>query len=297
MNLVVGSTGILGGEICRQLADKGKPIRALVRATSDQAKVDGLKGIGAETVQGNLKDRSSLDAACKGVERVISTVSSMPFSYQPEENNIQNVDTEGLTNLIAAAQAAGVEHFIYTSFTMDLDFPLRNAKRAVEEQLKESGLTYTILRSGYFMEGWLSPAVGFDYANAKAQIYGEGEKPISWISFKDVAQFAVESLDNQAARNAILEIGGPEALSPLQVVKIFEEVGGQGFEVEHVPEEALEAQQNGATDGMEQSFAGLMRAYAGGDAIDMGSTLKTFSLELTSVGDYAKSVLATSKVA
>ena len=48
--------------------------------------------------------------------------------------------------------------------------------------------------------------------------------------------------------------------------------------MEHVPEEALLEQQKGSTDGMEQSFAGLMRTYAGGDAIDMGETLKKFPL-------------------
>ena len=102
---------------------------------------------------------------------------------------------------------------------MDNDFPLRNAKRAVESHLKDSGLVYTILRPSYFTEFWFSPAVGFDVADAKAQIYGSGENPISWISFKDVAQFAVESLDNPAAQNVTLELGGPEALSPLQVVQ------------------------------------------------------------------------------
>lgn len=156
---------------------------------------------------------------------MISTVSALPFSYEPGENDIQSVDLEGVTSLIAAAQAAGVERFIYTSFTMDNDFPLRNAKRAVEQRLKDSGLTYTILRLSYTMDFWFSPAVGFDVANAKAQICGSGENPISWVSFQDVAQFAVASLDNPAAQNATLKLGGPEALSQLQAVQIFEEVG------------------------------------------------------------------------
>jgi NADH dehydrogenase len=290
MNLVVGATGYLGSEICRQLAAKGKPVKALVRSTSDQTKVDNLKQVEATLVYGDLKDRPSLDAACQGVTAVISTVSSMPFSYQPGENDILSVDVDGLTNLIHAAQAAGVQHFIYTSFTMDLHFPLRNAKRTVEQRLSESGLSYTILRPSYFMEAWLSPVVGFDAANAKAQIYGLGQNPISWISVQDVARFAVESLDNAAAQNATLEMGGPEALSPLQVVKIFEEVSGRPFEVEHVSLETLEVQQESATDPMQQSFSGLMQCYAHGDAIDMQELLKTFHVQPTSVKDYAKSV-------
>jgi NADH dehydrogenase len=223
---------------------------------------------------------------------VITTASSMPFSYQPGENDIQRVDLEGLTNLIAAAQAADVSRFIYTSFSgqIDLDFPLRDAKRAVEQRLRDSGLVYTILRPSYFMEVWFSPAVGFDAVNAKAQIYGAGENPISWISLQDVAQFAVESLDNPAARNATLELGGPEALSPLQVVRIFEEAGGRPFEVQHVPEEALEQQQAAATDPMQQSFAGLMRCYARGDRIDTQQTSQAFSVQPTSVVSFARRV-------
>ena len=294
MYLVVGATGMVGSEICRLLTAQGKPVRGLVRTTSDQAKVDALKSHGVEIVQGDMCDPASLEAACQGVNAVISTASSMPFCYEAGVNDIQHVDLDGTTCLIDAAQAAGVERFIYTSFTPDNDFPLRNAKRAVEGHLKDSGLVYTILRPSYFMEGWLGPAVGFDYPNAKAQIYGAGENPISWISFQDVARFAVESLDNPSARNATLELGGPEALSPLAVVRIFEEVGGRPFDVQHVPEEALAEQQKSATDPMQQSFAGLMRWYAKGDSIDMGETLQTFPVQLMSVRDYAQSVLTTS---
>jgi uncharacterized protein YbjT (DUF2867 family) len=296
MNLIAGATGTLGSEICRQLADQGKPVRALVRTTSDPETVEALRNCGAEIVRGDLRDRASLDAACQGVTAVISTVSSMPFSYVPGENDIACVDLAGLTSLIEAAQAAGVQHFVYTSFSgnIDLDCPLRNAKRTVEQRLKGSGLTYTVLRPSCFMESWFSPMVGFDAANATAQIYGTGENPISWISYADVAQFAVASLDNPAARNATIEMGGPEALSPLAAVQIFEELGGRPFAVQHVPVEALEAQQKEATDPMQQSFAGLMRCVAAGDPIDMQDTLQTFPMQLTSVRDYARRVLGSS---
>ena len=122
----------------------------------------------------------------RGVTAVISTVSAMPRSYQPGENEIQTGDFDGLMNLIEAAKAVGVNHFVYTSFSsqIDRDCPLRNAKRAVEQRLGESGLNYTILRLSYFMELWLGPA-RFDVANARAQIYGSGENPISWISLQD----------------------------------------------------------------------------------------------------------------
>lgn len=294
MNLVVGATGLLGSEICRRLAAAGKPTKAMVRLSSDPAKVSRLKSFGVELVQGDLRDPAALAAACRGATAVITTVSSMPFSYRPGENDIQTVDTQGAMNLVDAARVAGVQQFVYTSFTMELDFPLRNAKRAVERYLEDSSLSFTILRPGYFMEVWLSPTLGFDAANAKAQVYGSGENPISWISYPDLAGFAVMALDSPAARHATLPLGGPEALSQLEMIQVFEEVSGRPFEVQHVPTSALEEQQRGATDPMQQSFIGLMRSYAAGDPIDMRETLKMFPVRLTSVRDYARSVLAAS---
>ena len=218
----------------------------------------------------------------------------MPFAYKPGENDIQTTDLQGLTNLVDAAKAAHVRHFIYTSFSrnIDLDFPLRNAKRTVERHLQESGMAYTILRPGYFMEVWLSPAVGFDAANATAAIYGDGNKPLSWIAMRDVAEFAVQSLTAPTARNATIELGGPEALTPLQVVKVFEELQGRTFGMQFVPADALKAQQEEATDPMQQSFSGLMRCYAAGDLIEMRETLKAFPIKLTSVKEHAKQMLA-----
>ncbi len=293
MNLVVGATGFVGSEVCRQLSSEGKPVRALVRPTSDPAKVEKLKKLGVTLVQGDLKDRPSLSAACEGVWAVISTASST-ISRQPGDT-IQTVDWDGQMRLIDAAKAARVERFIFVSFRPDtqLEYLLQTAKRAVERHLKESGLTYTILQASYFMEIWLTPFVGFDFINARAQVYGSGQNKISWISLEDVARFAVASLENPAARNAVIELGGPEALSPLQVVGIFEELSGRQFAVQHVPEGALQAQKAGATDPLQQSFAALMLRYAKGDAIDMQATLRAFPIRLTTVRDYARRVLST----
>lgn len=294
MNLVVGATGLLGGEICRLLSAKGKPVRALVRPTADKARIEKLRSLGVELVQGDLKDRPSLDGACRGVTTVISTAATT-ISRQPGDT-IQKVEQEGQISLIDAARAAAVSHFIYISYSGNIKFddPLTTAKRTVEQHVQRSGLVYTILRPSMFMEIWLSPAVGFDFVNAKAMIYGKGQNIISWISLTDVAKFAVESLDDPAARNKIIELGGPEALSPLEVVKIFEELGGRKFEVQLVPEEALTsvAQKISAADDLQRAFAALLQTYAKGDSIDMRATLQTFPLQLTSVRDYARRMLS-----
>ncbi len=286
MILVVGATGSLGSAICRRLAAKGKPVGALVRSSSDPAKVDSLTKLGATIVRGDLTDRASLDAACRGVTTVISTASTS-YSAKPD---VLGVDHAGQISLVDAAAAAGVSHFIYISFSgsFTTDSPLINAKRAVEQRLKQSGMTYTIVRSSFFMEAMFSPTAGFDYPNAKATIFGAGANKISWISIPDVAQFAAEAVDNPAARNATLEIGGPEALSPLEVVTIFEAALGKPFEVQHVPEEVMQMQRQQATDPLQQGFAGMMLEYAKGNVVDMNGMLQTFPVKLTSVQEYAR---------
>lgn len=293
MNLVVGATGMVGMEVCRLIAASGKPLKVLVRRSSDPVKVDNLRRLGATVVEGDLRDRDSLQAACDGVQAVISTASAMPFAYLPGDNTPQSVDHDGCLSLVDAARDAGIGQFVYVSFPqMEVSFPLQDAKRAVEGRLRHSGLTFTILRPTYFTEVWLSPAVGFEYANCKATVYGSGDNAISWISFLDVAQFAVASLDNPAARNATLELGGSEALSPRQVVETFEQIGGKPFQVTHVPVEALRDQLAGATDPMQSSFVALMLGYAHATAIDMAPVLKTFPLTLQTIEAYARRLIA-----
>ena len=257
MVLVVGATGSLGGEICRRLALAGKPLRGLVRRTSDRAKVEGLRKLGVQLVEGDLKDRPTLEAACTDAQAVISTASAT-ISRQTGDT-IDSVDLEGQMNLLDAAKAAGVQHFIYVSahFPSELEFPLQETKNAVERRVRESGMTWTILQPSVFMEIWLSPAAGFDLVHGRAVVNGSGLKKLSFISYKDVAAFAVAALENPKARNAKLVLGGPEALSPLQVIRMFEDLLEKKFVIQFVPEEALEQQLATATDPMARTFAGL----------------------------------------
>jgi uncharacterized protein YbjT (DUF2867 family) len=290
MNLIVGATGLVGGEICRRLAADRKPVRALVRPAGDASRIDELRAAGAELATGDLKDPASIQAACAGATAVLSTASSV-LSRQPGDT-IDGVDRIGQLQLIEAAAAAGVKHFVYVSFSpMAEDFALQRAKREVEQALISSGMAYTILRPTFFMEIWLSPALGFDVTARRARIYGAGENPISWISFPNVAEFAVRSLDTPAARNATFTLGGPEAIAPLQVVRIFEELGGAPFTVEYVLESVLRAGKASARRALDEAFAALSLAYAHGDAIDMRATLEAMPVRLVGVREYAKWLL------
>ncbi len=273
--LVVGSTGLLGMEICRQLTKTGKNVKALVRPSSDYKKVTALKEMGAEIREGELKNISSIRKAVEGVSHVISTASST-FSRQ-EGDSIESVDGEGQANLVKIARECGVNQFIFISFSpMSLEFPLQTAKRNTEKLLKESKMNYTILQPGFFMEVWFSPAVGFDIPHSKATIYGNGTNKLTSISLKDVAAIAVSSLDNEAFRNSVLQLGGPEALSPYEVVRIFEKQAGNSFTTEYVPLAALQARKSAAADSFSESFAALMLTYAEGNIVDTTESRKVY---------------------
>jgi uncharacterized protein YbjT (DUF2867 family) len=289
MILVVGATGLLGTRVCERLRTEGRPVRALVRKTSDPGKINALKSFGCELAIGDLKDPSQIDAACQGISSVISTASSTLSRQQGD--SIESVDLQGQLTLVDAAKAAGVTRFIYVSFRDDaaIQYPLTRAKRSVERAMAD--LNFTTIQASWFMEVWLSPALGFDYVQGKVRLYGSGSKPISWVSYRDVAEFCIAPVLRPVAARSVVEVGGPEALSPAEVVRIFEEESGRHFDIEKIPEEKLQEQFDAAHDPLEKSFAGLMLQYARGDAIDMSGLPESIPVRLTSVRDYARSVL------
>lgn len=267
MILVVGATGLLGGEICRRLAYSGHAVRALVRRTSSPERLAMLERLGAQLVFGDLKDPASLRDACRDVDVVLSTASST--IARQEGDSIETVDRQGQLDLIEAAERAGVRRFVLISFPGSaISFPLQDAKREVEERLRLGGMPYVILQPTCFMEIWLSPLLGFDLANGRAQLLGSGRNPVSWISFLDVAACAVAAVHAQGGTSGTLRLGGPEALSALDVVRIAEQLRGSEMTVQHLPEDALRSQLSAATDPLQKSMAGLMLYCARGDTID-----------------------------
>jgi NADH dehydrogenase len=233
--------------------------------------------LGAEVVQGDLTDRASLQAACRGVGAVISTASAI--QSQMPADSIETVDRDGQTALVEAAAGAGAGRFVLISFPdTGLEFPLQSAKRAVEERLRATPMAWTILQPTFFAEVWLGPHLGLDLAQGQARVYGEGINRISWISFRDVARCAVAALDNPNTANRTIVLGGPAPLSPLEVIRQAEEVTGKSIQVERIPETAIRGQFEAAQDAREKSFAGLMLYYARGEVVDMSQPVRDFAL-------------------
>ncbi len=288
MDLVVGATGLVGQQVALALHQRGRPIRALVRRGPHHPKAQPLFSAGIEIFDADLTQPDSLPAACDGVETVVCTATSMP---QARNDGLRRVDLEGVLALIAAAEAAGVQHFTYTSYSGNIreDCALHTAKRICEARLQASSMRATILRPSYFMEVWLSPALGFDPANATARIYGPGSSPVSYISVQDVVAFAVAAVTGGASGHQILEMGGPEALSQRDAVEIFERALKRKFALDFLPLAAIEEQYQSA-DSLVKTFAALSLAYAKGDLIpDARETARHFGVELHSLAAYAAS--------
>lgn len=289
--LVVGATGMVGGAVARMLSEKGNSVRALLRPTADADKKANLTSAGIETVGGDIRDTGSLDAACAGMDAVISTVSAMPFSWQ-EDNTIGVVDRDGIIGLIDSAKRASVTRFVHVSFPIDpgISFPLAKAKQAVKDHLKSGGIEYTIVAANFFMEVWLNPAFGFDYSAGNAAVFGDGKNPISWVSYIDVARTAVEAVSNPRAKNKVLPVGGPDALSPLEAIEIFQNVTGKTWNVDYVPVDGLKKQMQDAADEVQESVAGLQLFYATSTlcGMDTGEYLITDGLK--SIELYAREV-------
>lgn len=284
MNLVAGATGTLGGMIARGLIERGEPVRVLVRPGSSY---EALEQAGADIVFGDVKDPASLPPAFAGVRRVITTVNS---AARGGSDTVESVDLQGNRNLIDAAAAASLEQFLFVSAIggdVDSPVPFMRAKGEAEAHLQRSGVPHTILKPNIFMEVWIGMIVGLPVqAGRPVTLVGEGRRRHSFISIDDVAAFALAASGSREALGRTLVIGGPDALSWIDVVRTFERVLGRDIPIVNVaPGEPIP----GLPDVVAQLAAG-MNTYD--SAIDMDGLAREWGVELTSVEDFARRMIA-----
>lgn len=132
--LVTGATGFLGSHVARQLVARGERVRVLARASSSRA---ALEGLGAEVVEGDLRDATSLDRAAAGAQTVFHVAADYRL-WAKNTDEIYESNVGGTKNLLAAAKKAGVERFVYTSTvaTVAVDRPALPSE-ATESKLEE----------------------------------------------------------------------------------------------------------------------------------------------------------------
>jgi NADH dehydrogenase len=191
-----------------------------------------LIAAGAEPVYGDMKDRASLDAAAQGVETVITTANS---ALRGGDDNPMTVELQGNSNLIDAAKAAGVEHFIFVSilgYDPDSQNPFFAGKSKAEEYLINSGMHYTILAPEIFSEVWFGMVLGIPVSQgAPVTLVAPATHRHTFVSARDVAAYAVAAVDHPSARDKRIPIGGPEALSWQDVVAKASGVLGKPLQV------------------------------------------------------------------
>jgi uncharacterized protein YbjT (DUF2867 family) len=282
MILIIGGTGYLGDMITRRLLAQGRLVRVLVRRGSDYRP---LVEAGAAAALGDLRQRDTLDVACRGVDTVITTA----IARMHEEGAAQATNLDGYLNLIDAAKAAGVKHFIFTSALgsdPNSPVPFVAAKGKVEHHLRASGLPYTILAPAAFMDIWVMAIVGGPaLQGAPVWLVGEGRDRHSFVAAADVAAFAVKALDNPAAVNQTIAVGGPAALSWLDAVGIFERAMGRPIQVNHV-------QHCQTLPGLPSYMAELMAGFAANESIvPMDKIAPRFGVRLTSLEGFVQGVL------
>jgi uncharacterized protein YbjT (DUF2867 family) len=292
MILVVGATGLLGTEICRRLAVQGRHTRVFVRAGSAREAL--LHEMGVEIVHGDLKDGTSVQAACKGATVVVTTANSVLSKRTGD--SFQTVDRDGSLALLRAAEASGVRQFVYTSVSPAL--PSNNDfvryKREVESALRASPLDWTILQPSAFMEIHAGAATGWDFQGGRARLMGSGRVPISYISIADVAAFAVAAIENPAASRRELHIAGPEPLTGLDAVAVAERVTGRRFKVQRVPLAALRVLR-WALRPIQPTFSALLAmgiALELGERVAMEPLLREFGVRPTTFEEYVRRLTA-----
>jgi uncharacterized protein YbjT (DUF2867 family) len=282
--LVVGATGNLGGMITRKLLSQGKRVRVLVRP---QSNFQPLVDVGAQAVIGDLKNRASLDPACKDVEVLITTANS---AKRGVDDNIETVDLDGNRNLIDAARVAKVSQFIFVSNLLadsKSPVPMMQAKGATEEYLQASGVPYTIIAPNAFMDFWIALVVGIPaVAGRPVTLVGSGDRKHSFIFSGDVARFVVLSINNPKALNQKLALGGPESISLRNAIGAFERVLGHKIIVHSVtPGQPVPD----FTEPIAQLLAGLDLFDS---PVDMTEVNRIFGIKLTSIDEFANDFVA-----
>ena len=196
---VAGATGKTGRHIVRQLIENGVPVTALVR---DRDRAQSILPAAAEIVVGDVLQPKSFESALDDCNVLICATGASP-SLDP--TGPYQVDYQGTKNLVDAAKAQGVEHFVLVSslcvsqffHPLNLFWLVLYWKKQAEEYLQQGGIPYTIVRPGGLKEEDNSDRI----VMSGADTLFDGSIPR-----QKVAQVCVEAVSQPEAKSKIVEI-------------------------------------------------------------------------------------------
>ena len=276
---IVGATGQQGGGVAQHLLQQGQHIRVLTR---NAAKAEALKSKGAEVFVGDVRDRSVLDAALKGVDGVFAMTT-------PFEAGMEAEVQQGKT-LADAAKQANVAHYVFTSVggaDKNCGIPHFETKWQVEQYIQQLGLPSTILRPTFFMENF-----GTFFREAIQQgtlvLPMKPETSLQMIAVQNIGEFgAAALLRSHEFMGQQIELAGDDLTMP-QVAKLLTQSTKRTITFQQMPDDQAES-------AMGFDFATMFRWFNdvgySGDITNLrqqyGIDLITFS-ELIQTAEWAK---------
>lgn len=225
--LVAGSTGNLGRHIVRELKRRGHHVRALAR---DAARLAPVRDAVDDVFTADATDRAALAGCCDGVDAVVSAIGLVG---KRSRQTCWDVDYGANRNLLEEAGRAGTGTFIYSSVVHSPaleKLELVRAKRAFEQDLRDSGMAYTIL----FPNGFFSDFDAYLDMARKGRVYvfGDGRFRINPVDVADVAVAAADALTTDAGE---VEVGGPDILTHEQIAEEAFHALGTPPRITHIP--------------------------------------------------------------
>ncbi|GAC01746.1 putative NAD(P)H--quinone oxidoreductase [Gordonia namibiensis NBRC 108229] len=261
---VTGATGQLGGLVIGELLARG-PAAGIVAIVRDEAKATDLASKGVQIRIASYEDPDALRRALDGVDQLLLISGSEVGRRVPQH-----------TNVIEAAEAAGVKLIAYTSLLNAATSGLGLAPEhvATEKRLGESSIPAVFLRNGWYWENYLQ-AIG-QAASSGALFGAAGDGKVAGAARADYAAAAAAVLTSDADQGGkIYELGGDERLTYADLAKIIGEVAGKTVEYRDLPE--ADYAKILADNGVPEQFAAVL---AGSDAGIARGELDTTSGDL-----------------
>ena len=210
MILVTGATGQYGSKTIDHLIKKGanpSGISALVREVE---KAKSLADKGIELRVGDYNNFNSLTNAFSGIDKLLLVSSN-------DKQAIENRTTQHI-NVINAAKEAQVKHIIYTSFVRKPHFEdsaiakFQNSHVQTEEALKESGMNYTILQNGIYLE--MIPVFTGDKVAETGSIFFPAQAgKASFVLREELAEAAAHVLLTESHENKVYQLTNTESVT------------------------------------------------------------------------------------
>ena len=229
--LVVGGTGMLGGQVVAELLSRGDRVRALVRPSSDAR---ALERAGAEIARGDMMDSASLLQAMDGADAVISTAAGYT---RHSKGDTDKIDTIGNRNLADAAGRSGVRRFVLTSIlTCDQtpQVPHFWHKKLAEDRLEELGVPFVSLRPGAFFD-MIARMSGDTFAKRRLMWFGSPTIPLSFVLTQDLAGYLADAVDAPGVDGQRIDIGWDRPVSMQEIAQISGRLLDQQIRVRTIP--------------------------------------------------------------